>query len=145
MPQILKINNIAEKARFGLVGVINTSIDFAIFLGLSLVGLPPVLANFISTSTAFSFSFYANKKYTFKNQSNNLKRQLVIFLVVTLFGLWVLQPIVILAVKSLMDGSNFGEGTILILAKLLATCVTLVWNYILYSKVVFVEQNIKLK
>lgn len=63
----------ADKLRFIIVGSINTVIDFSILFTLATIfNTPKELANFISTFIAFLFSFFANKKYTFKSTSKNL-------------------------------------------------------------------------
>lgn len=64
----------ADKLRFTIVGGVNTALDFSIlFILTMLFNAPKELANFISTFVAFLFSFFANKKYTFKSTSKNLK------------------------------------------------------------------------
>lgn len=136
MRQILK-NNTA--ARFGIVGALNTAIDFGALLLLTLIGLPALAANIASTSLAFSFSFFANKHYTFQSNSGNVRRQLILFVAITLFGLWGLQSIVIALVNPWLSG--FLDASVaLIAAKVLATVVSLVWNYVMYSRVVFTKQ-----
>lgn len=120
-----------------MVGIVNTAIDFSVLFILKFLGLPVGLANIISTSAAFSFSFFANRRYTFKSSGANIVREMLLFVIVTLFGLWVLQTVVIqlsLPAFSVLTGHT---DTGLLLAKLLATCVSLVWNYIFYAKLVF--------
>ena len=132
MKQSLKKH--AKKLRFGLIGGINTLIDFSLlFLGTSL-GLNHFVANYIATSVAFVFSFFANRSFTFRSQTK-AHRQLIPFLAVTLFGLWVIQPVVMWLV--LMPLDNMEPNLALLAAKLVATGVTLVWNYVLYSRLVF--------
>jgi putative flippase GtrA len=131
------IKNKTQKTRFIAVGGINTILDFGILFLLKSFGLPAISANIISTSVAFCFSFFANKKYTFKTNSTNIKREIVLFVIVTLFGLWVLQTVVIKLVTYLFSGIDIPETTVLFIAKLLATIVSLTWNYTLYSRVVF--------
>lgn len=128
----------ADKLRFTIVGSINTVIDFSILFTLTtLFNVPKELANFISTFVAFLFSFFANKKYTFKSTSKNLKRQFLLFTVVTLFGLWVIQTIIIAAITPVFTNLGANKSTALLISKLLATIVSLIWNYTLYSRVVF--------
>jgi putative flippase GtrA len=131
------IKNKTQKTRFIAVGGINTILDFGILFLLKSLGLPAISANIISTSVAFCFSFFANKKYTFKTNSTNIKREIVLFVIVTLFGLWVLQTVVIKLVTYLFSGIDIPETTVLFIAKLLATIVSLTWNYTLYSRIVF--------
>ena len=133
----MAIKNKDEKARFIVVGGANTAIDFGLLFLLKAFGLPVISANIISTSLAFIFSFFANKKYTFRARGTDLKKEVALFVVVTLFGLWVLQTIVIQAVTLLLQGLHLGDETVLLVAKVSATFVSLTWNYVLYSRVVF--------
>lgn len=62
---------------------------------------------------------------------------MTLFIVVTLFGLWVLQTIVIQLTLPLW-GALFSDGQLaLLVAKLAATVVSLSWNYLLYAKLIF--------
>lgn len=128
----------ADKLRFTIVGSINTVIDFSILFTLTtLFNVPKELANFISTFVAFLFSFFANKKYTFKSTSKNLKKQFLLFTIVTLFGLWVIQTIIIAAITPVFTNLGVNKPTALLISKLIATVASLIWNYTLYSRVVF--------
>lgn len=128
----------ADKLRFTIVGSINTVIDFSILFTLTtLFNIPKELANFISTFISFLFSFFANKKYTFKSTSKNLKKQFLLFTVVTLFGLWVIQTIIITAITPVFTNLGINKPAALLISKLIATAASLIWNYTLYSKVVF--------
>ena len=138
---IVKSNS--KKVRFVTVGVANTAIDFGVLFALKALGLPTISANIISTTAAFCFSFFANKKYTFKTTGSNLRREIILFTAVTLFALWVLQTIVIAAVQATLANSGLNEQVILFIAKILAVCVTLVWNYMFYSRLVFVKPSSK--
>lgn len=121
--------------RFILVGIANTAIDFIVLLSLTAVGLPLVAANFISTSVALTFSFFANRTFTF-GSTGKKRSQALRFLLVTLVGLWVLQPIVLILAVSVLEGMLARESSIVV-AKLFATVVSMVWNYLLYDSLVF--------
>lgn len=127
----------AEKLRFAVVGGANTLLDFAILFLMVGLGLDRIAANFISTSTAFIFSFFVNKSFTFKSKGGNVKKQFAIFLVITLFGLWVIQPIIITATAWAISDLGIPDPLVLFIGKMLATVATLFWNYILYSRYVF--------
>ena len=128
----------ADKLRFAIVGGVNTALDFSILFTLTMfIGIPKELANFISTSVSFLFSFFANKKYTFKSTSKNLKRQFLLFTIVTLFGLWVIQTIIIAAITPVFTNLGVNRPAALLISKLIATIASLIWNYTLYSRVVF--------
>ena len=123
------------------MGIINTALDIGILFVLKSLGVPVSYANVVSTSVAFCFSFFANKRYTFNGREGNVVHQMTLFIVVTLFGLWVLQTIVIQLTLPLW-GALFSNGQLALLAaKLAATIVSLSWNYILYEKLVFAKKE----
>ncbi|HZM64571.1 MAG TPA: GtrA family protein [Candidatus Saccharimonadales bacterium] len=133
----VKIKNKQQKARFLAVGATNTIIDFGLLFILRSLCLPAVNSNVISTSAAFCFSFFANKKYTFKTAGTNIKREVLLFIVVTLFGLWVLQTIVIQLALEPLEAMGLQISLALLVAKILASAVSLLWNYLWYSRVIF--------
>lgn len=136
MRQILAKNS--QALRFAAVGVVNTGLDFGLFFGLTQLGLDRLVANFISTSISFIFSFFANKTYTFRAaRSTHIGRQMVLFIAVTLCGLWVIQPVIITVVLAVAPVWVAGTWWGPLLAKLVATLGSLSWNYVLYAKVVF--------
>ena len=139
MQKLLKKH--AEKIRFGIVGVFNTSIDFAILFILVAFGIPTIVSNFVSTSTALIFSFFANKKFTFKHEGKNTNQQIVLFFVITLFGLWAIQPVIIESVRLIIGSWFVNKYSVLLIGKLVATCASLVWNYLLYRRFVFKKQS----
>lgn len=126
---------------FALIGAANTAIDFGILFVLKLLGVPVVFANIVSTSVAFIFSFIMNRKYTFQSTGGNVKRELALFIAVTLFGLWVLQNIVIWLILPVVKSIGLPENIALLGAKLAATAVSLVWNYVMYDRVVFKDST----
>ncbi len=127
----------AEKLRFAVVGGANTAIDFIVLFALTFAGVDKIVANYASTSVALIFSFFANKSFTFKNKSGNAKKQFVLFLIITLAGLWALQPIIIWISTTTLAPYISNEAVNLFIAKLIATVASLVWNYLLYSRLVF--------
>lgn len=131
----------AEKIRFGMVGIANTVLDFAILFLLVNLGLDKIPANYISTSSAFVFSFFVNRSFTFKSTNSNVKKQFGMFLTVTLIGIWVIQPIVIVFASWCMGGLNLSDSLMLLVAKLIATLASLIWNYLFYSRVVFKKES----
>lgn len=125
---------------FSVIGGINTALDFIILFVLTSFGVKIFIANIFSTGTTFIISFLLNKKITFKSVSNNKKeliREMVLFILVTLFGLWVIQNIVISTTMPIFENLLKNKRISLLLSKLIATIFSLIWNFILYKKVVF--------
>lgn len=135
MEKLLKKH--AEKLRFAVVGGANTALDFIILFALTFAGMDKIAANYISTGLSLIFSFFMNKSFTFKHKTGNAKKQFIFFLVITLIGLWVIQPIVIWISSAALAPYITSEAISLFIAKLIATVASLVWNYILYSRIVF--------
>ena len=127
--------------RFILVGILNTFIDFGIYAILISSGMSSIVANYPATTAAMIFSFFANKKYTFRDNSDAISRQFVAFILVTLTGLWVLQPMIIYLFEDTVQAFVGGETIGSLGVKMLATVGSLIWNYILYTKWVFKSDN----
>jgi putative flippase GtrA len=126
-----------DKIRFVLVGGANTALDFVLLFLFVNLGVNKIVANYFSTGLALIFSFFVNKSFTFKNKDKNAKKQFAIFLVVTLSGLWILQPIIIWASSPILEPYIPDSNILLFVAKLVASVATLVWNYLFYSRLVF--------
>ena len=124
---------------FSIIGGINTALDFIILFVLTSFGIKIFIANIFSTGITFIISFLMNKKITFKSVSNKkeLIHEMVLFILVTLFGLWVIQNIVISTAMPIFENLLKNKRISLLLSKLIATIFSLIWNFILYKKVVF--------
>jgi putative flippase GtrA len=127
----------AEKMRFALIGGINTAIDFLVLFILVGLGIPTLISNILSTSTALTFSFFANKKFTFKATNKITRSQVLQFLGITLTGLWIIQPVIIFTVTFTLSGLMLDPYVVLFIGKFIATIATLIWNYLLYKNFVF--------
>lgn len=132
------MNHRQTAGRFVLVGAFNTLLDFGILFGLNALGVNKLLANVISTTIAFVFSFFANKKFTFRATGGSIVKEMILFVLVTLSGLWIIQTLFIAFTSPLLADLLHGDQTLgLFAAKLGATALSMIWNYVLYSKVVF--------
>ncbi len=142
-------------AKFGLVGILNTAIDFILFNVLTnkKIGLRKIPANLISTSVAMLVSFTLNRGFVFNATGGNIYLQSAEFFAVTAFGLYVLQNIVIWLLLEKWEwpvefvwkvvqlikldkymGHEFVRKNA---AKAAATLVSLTWNYLMFSFIVF--------
>jgi len=133
-----------EKVRFAAVGAVNTGVDFGLLSLLALViGWPILIANIVSTSSALAVSYILNKKTVFRSEGQGKTRQIVLFVVVTLTGLWVLQGLVIALVGWVLGtiAGQLGGVEVVLIGKIVATLASLTWNYLWYSKVVFPKQK----
>ncbi len=123
---------------FAAIGVVNTLIDLLAFVALRAAGLPVLGANAISTTAGLAFSFVANRRFTFGDRTGRPARQFLLFLGGTGFGLWVLQPAMILGVGQVMSSrGDPGEPALLWIPKLAGIACGAVWNYLFYDRVAF--------
>ncbi len=144
---------IRQVGKFGVVGVVNTLLDFFIFnLCSKFLKLALIPSNTISTTIAMIFSFVVNRKVVFKKDGGSTARQAVQFYVVTAFGLYVLQNSIIHLLAVTWPGPLLGVVHVIRSmglhmfsdafyvnngAKAIGTVVSLAWNFIMYKKVVF--------
>lgn len=146
-------HDLRRAGKFGVIGIINTLLDFTIFnVETKYLGLQVIPANIVSTTIAMVFSFTANRQIVFGGRGKAVWRQGVSFLAVTAVGLYVIQLGIIhllvidwpaplhlgvhivrgLGINVFSDGFYINNG-----AKAIATVASLAWNYIMYKRVVF--------
>ena len=128
--------------RFIIVGVVNTVIDFIILNVLSLIGVPKIAANTASTGVSMLFSFFMNKKWTFSSLSKNYLREIILFFVFTLFGLWVIQNGVMWLILTFVPHFGLPDWLFLNISKLVASVPSLIWNYLTYDRFVFRKDEV---
>jgi len=130
-----------RKIRFSLVSSVATAIDFSLLLLFTSSGMATITANYISSSIAFVFSFFANKKFAFRTPDHHIKREAVLFVIVTLTGIWLLQPLIIWKIEDTFDQSIHPTWLLVIIAKIVASFVTFIWNYLFYTRLVFKKKK----
>ena len=134
-----KIPLLWQFAKFALVGVLNTAIDFGILNLLMFVtkiesGLGIIPLNTISFSTAVINSFFWNKKWVFKKEKGV---NFITFFTVTLIGLVINNLIVYLITTYVPPVFDINGKLWANLAKALATGVAMIWNFTGYRLIVF--------
>ncbi len=134
---------------FAAIGIFNTLFDMALYVLVQYLTGSIIIANIVATSAALIGSYLLNSKLTFKAKKWTAK-SFVLFVVVTIFGLWVLQTGVIYLLTPLVGvipeflWRLLGpiEDVAKILApKVVATAVTVVWNFLWYNKVIFKDKD----
>lgn len=130
-----------RKVKFSMVSLIATAIDLICLLFLTNAGLSIVIANYPSTTAGFIFSFFANKKFTFRTPDHHIQREAGLFLIVTIIGIWIVQPLIIWPVEHLLELLDMTGWEKVIVAKLIASTATFFWNYLFYSRLVFKKKT----
>ena len=134
----------SQEFKFVIIGGFNTVLDFSILFGLTFIGVNSIIANIFSTGISFISSFVLNKKVTFKSENKTQKellREMILFTIVTLFGLWGIQSVIISIVSPIFNNFIDNQSIVLFLSKCFATAFSLVWNFVLYKKVVFIDKK----
>ena len=129
--------------RFIIVGVSNTVLDFVLMNIFKLVGLNLIVANTLYTGIAMIYSFFMNKKWTFRNAGNNYIKQVTLFFIFTVIGIWVIQNGFIWLIDSYLPHFGLSDQLFANVAKLAASVPSLLWNYVTYNKIVFRDNETK--
>ena len=132
----------SQKIRFGFVGILNTLVDISTFSLLSWLSVGILAANFVSTSCGMATSYGLNRSFTFRSSSKNIKKEIIQFLAITVTGLWAIQPLIIYATtaptRNLLGW--LPPIFVILIPKVCAVTVALVWNYNFYNRVVFSDR-----
>ena len=124
-----KLTELAKAAKFAVVGVANTLIDYGVFALLAqLLGVNVYLSQVISYSCGVLNSYVFNRSWTFKSQSRFFSPTLVRFLVLNLVMLAVSTGLLALLMQ-------FGLGKLL--AKAGSVAVTMVLSFLVNRLWVF--------
>lgn len=131
------VRNIFKKSivRYIFIGGISFLIELGvIFLASHIFSAPPLLAVAISFWVGLAVSFVLQKVITFQNKEKGAKKlawQMVAYGILIVVN----YTFTLLAVATLEDV----VGTYI--ARTIALIVTTIWNYIVYSKVIFRRED----
>jgi len=137
-PRAAKKKNLAttffQAAKFGVVGILNTAVDFVVFLLLTrAAGFAPELAKVFSYSAGVVNSYVFNSRWTFKKESKESLNQKLRFLAVSLVGCAVGTGVVKLCVDVF--------GWVDWLSNAASICVTVGFNFLGSKLFVFREKR----
>jgi putative flippase GtrA len=133
-----------QLAKFAEVGILNTAIDFGILnLLIWLTGItggwaiaPLNAASFLCATTN---SYFWNKFWTFKKKGGAAGGEFVQFLVISAIGIGINTGIVVAGTTLISPALGMSPAAWANIMKLLATFVSLVWNFLGYKFIVFKE------
>jgi len=110
-----------EFFRFAIVGLANTIIDFGLFMLLyTKLGVDPILANIFAFLLAVTNSYFLNSRWTFDSSNHSISKSgFIRFIMISSAGL-----VISITTIMVLDGYMAVE-----MAKLLATGLTLIWNF----------------
>lgn len=128
-----KLKKLMQQAvKFGLVGVLNTLIDYAVYsllLFIPYIREHYVIAQVLGYSTGLANSLYCNKRWTFAQKERMSKAQLIAFLVVNLAALGVSTAVLVAAQEWIGLGPYIG--------KIVATVFSMAVNFLGNKIIVF--------
>lgn len=154
-------SEIKRVGRFGIIGVLNTLVDFVIFQALTKVLSIPLdsvwKAKLPSGAIAMVFSFIMNRIWVFRSKDQNAAKQAAQFFPVTMVGVFIIQTGLVQLFSSQVPqlgqfaytiGKSIGVVALLpdllteafvikTVAFGLATLASLTWNYLMYKYFVF--------
>ena len=161
--QLLSSSWTSQARRFGASGVVNTLTDYVVFMSLTRIFSIPLnrvwTAKLVSGGLAMVVSFLLNRRWVFASRDAGRAGQVMRFLVTTISGSWGIQlgltqlfssvwpvPGLVgfallrrLGMTSVAPGVLTEPAAIKTAAFALATCASMVWNFILYRTWVFRE------
>jgi putative flippase GtrA len=125
-------NRMAAMLKFGLVGLLNTGVDFAVFTVLTLWDVPLLIAQCISYACGVLNSFIMNRTWTFQ-RSGQLTGQLIRFSSLSL--------LMLLITYGLLVWLNHYFGWPILISKISASGMCLIVNFAGSRLWVFKESN----
>lgn len=147
--------------KFGIIGVLNTLVDYTIFIALTKIFSIPLdsvwTAKLPSGAIAMVFSFVMNRIWVFESKGKDVAKQAATFFPVTMVGVFVIQTGLVQLFSSQVPQAGqlaYGIGKTIGIVGLmpdlftevfviktvafgLATLASLSWNYLMYKYVVF--------
>lgn len=125
-------SGIGKVIKFGLVGVLNTLINWIIFAVLNFVGVYYIIANVIAYVIATINSYIWNSRWVFKYKGEDKKETTTKFILLNLAGLALNTMILYLLVDLI--------GLNKLIALVITTVIVMVINYIVNKIWVFKEK-----
>ena len=154
LKHLIKVFDLRKFIKFGLIGVLNTLVDFVVFFfmnkligdgpavalfGVALV-LGPYISNTVSYIVANIHSFIWNKFWTFEKKDRLTRREVGRYLVTSVGYLAVSSAglaVFIAALHALPVTAALPEDTIRLMAKVPTAGITIFYNYLMNKFWVF--------
>lgn len=121
---------INQIAKFGVVGIIATLIDYILlFILTDVFKIYYMTSSIISFSVSLIFNYIVSIKWVFNVEHKQTYKDGLLFLIFSLIGLWINQEVMYLTVEKL--------GIYYMISKIFATGIVMVWNFI--TRKIFIE------
>ncbi|MEK7649981.1 MAG: GtrA family protein [Patescibacteria group bacterium] len=134
-----------QLGRFGIVGLMNFSVDTGIAIMLrryfeipaeSYQMLPLFTISFV---IAVTNSYFWQRIWTFAEKDPPTRREFIKFLVVTLIGMGINTLVAFATIQGISSLNGFDDDMLITISKIAATAISLFWNFLGYKFIVFRE------
>lgn len=115
--------------KFGLVGVLNTIINWVLFILLNSIGVYYIISNIIAYSISTLNSYLWNSKWVFKYNGDNVNQTTFKFITLNIIGL-VLNTIILFLLVDIIKLPK-------IIALIITTGIVMILNYFINKLWVF--------
>ena len=116
--------------RYCVVGGTATVVDFGLLYILTeFAGFWYMLSATVSFIGGAATNYLLNRVWTFKNKDRRIARQLTIFLIIAVIGIFINNTILYIGVEFV--------GLWYMLAKAFSTAITLIWNFLGHKYLTF--------
>lgn len=116
--------------KFITAGGITVVVEFFCYATLLAIELSPVLANAISYTVALSLSFFMNYTWVFRSNAR-VKMTFTKYFLLAITNLFIGSVII----KVMIYDIHIDE----LIAKIIVMGMIALWNYVIYSKILFIE------
>ncbi len=137
--------------RYAIIGLGNTAIDFALlFLLIKLTGITEgtnlFLLNILTFSIATANSYLFNKYWTFQDKATTGQAtKFSQFFIISIIGALINSGIVVIFTSSIDPVMGISAQYWAMIGKVLATSISLIWNFVGYKYFVFKKKTTESK
>ena len=142
-----------QAGKFSFVGIIATTVDFALLNACTIwFHIPIIAANIISATISSFVSFWLNRKLTFGGQRHGHVRTVVRYILIVGFSIYCIQNLVLYLIGNHLYGGIDGMLNVLEhhglphlsheivsnnIAKAAAAWIASIWNFFMLRRFVF--------
>ena len=131
--------------KFGIVGVIAIFVDFGVYTACNFAGVPYLFSGFLGFTISVVVNYLLSMKYVFVRRDDlSRTKEFTIFVILSAFGLLINELVLYICPGLIYPHwswlrQTFGVHTVETLAKLGATGIVMIYNFI--SRKVFLEKH----
>lgn len=138
-----QIAALKQLGRFGIVGLMNFCVDTGIvymlqhYTGIGINDNRIIYLFLISTSIAIVNSYFWQRTWTFSETAPPSTKEFIGFVLVTLGSIVINSSVAFFAGRFLLQINIIAASRVLGLSKIIATAISLIWNFLGYKFFVF--------